>query len=526
MKKLSFMVAAISLVLSACATQQSVQKEIAKMEKGPSVAPRKIITNFSDGLRCMDNTLIEYGIRDVSMLVEDLSDNTSSVKAGTKDMLITAVSKMTRRSRAVKLIPFGNDSGNLIAFLGNAGSESPYNVIPQYDIRGSISQLDKSVVSKQTGVSLAVDKFSVGGSRSMAGSILGLDLSVLSTNDLSVIPGVTSSNSVVLFKSGKGADADATIKKTGISFDFSVNKSEAVVQALRNLIELASIELIGKLTKVPYWRCLGIPETSDEIRQEMEDWYYAMSAHGEIIPYIRSLLIARNFYPSVVVDETAALNTALTSFRNSMGLKPNANIDFEIFYALLNGKGKSQVHNAVAATTEVPISQQPAILQPSSASDAPAGPALSAMAVTRQQQPFKLNVRSGTGKQYFKKGEAIQLIASASESAYVYCYLTDDRGDMQRFFPNRFQKNNFIQAGAEVLLPGNMPFDIVANEQGKTEIVNCFATRKNSYGSLPDSLKVYDFEIIDGVTINDVRNGYQSAANGGFAESRFAIQAR
>jgi hypothetical protein len=528
MKNLSLVILALGFVLSGCVTQQAVQKEVAKMEKGPSVAPRKIITNFSDGLRCMDNTLIEYGIRDVSMLVEDLSDNTSSVKAGSKDMLITAVSKMTRRSRAIKLIPFGNDSGNLIAFLGNAGSESPYNIIPQYDIRGSISQLDKSVVSKQAGVSLAVDEFSVGGSKSVAGSILGLDLSVLSTSDLSVIHGVTSSNSVVLFKTGKGADTDATIKKTGVSFDFSVDKSEAVVQALRNLIELASIELIGKLTKVPYWRCLGIPETSADIKQEMEDWYYAMSTHGEIVPYIRSLLVARNFYPSVVVNENLALNAALTSFRQSMNMPASSRIDFEVFYALLNGK--TQMNNQenaqqLAGNNSSNINSSVVSSDQVGNQSLQKTPAVSAMAISNQK-PFTLNIRSGSGKKSFARGEAIQLVATASESAYVYCYLTDDRGDMQRFFPNRFQKNNFIQAGAEISLPGNMPFDIVANEQGKTELVDCFATRKNAYSSLPDQLKVYDFEIINGANIQDVRNGYQSAVNGGFAESRFSIQSR
>ncbi len=498
----------ISLIV-ACANQGAVRKEIAKMEKGPSEDPRRIITNFSDGLRCMDSMLIEYGIRDVSMLVEDLSDKTSVVKAGTKDMLITAVSAMTRRSRAVKLIPFGNDSGNLIAFLGNAGSESVYNIIPQYDIRGSISQLDKSVVSKQSGASLAGNKWSIGGSKSIAGSILGLDLSVLTTDDLSVIPGVTSSNAVVLFKSGSGADADATIKKTGISFDFSVKKSEATIQALRNLVELASIELIGKLVKIPYWRCLGIPETTADIQQEMGDWFYAMNAHGELIPYIRSLLIARNYYPSVVTDESIALRTALDSFKKSAGLPLGDQIDFTLFSVLLNGQQTDK--ESITATNAV-IAKVPVIN--------------TSTAAVPQAKNITLSIDTLDGKRFFKPGEPISLTARSSESAYIYCYLTDADKQIQRFFPNRFQKNNFIQAGAEVTLPGKMPFDIVANEAGQTEFVNCFATRKDSYNSLPESLKVYDFEMMANTSINDIRRAYQSSAKGDIGEARFVIGSR
>lgn len=506
MKTLKIIIFFSITVLVSCASQETVKEKIAEMEVGPSEAPRRTITNFSSSLRCMDNTLIEYGIKDISIIVEDLEDKTSKVKAGTKDMLITAVSTMTRRSRAVKLIAYGNDSGNVIGFLGNAGSQSVYNIIPQYDIRGSISQLDKSVVSQQSGVSLAGSKWGVGGSKSVNGSILGIDLSVLSTQDLSVIPGVTSSNSVVLFKSGTGADADATIKKVGISFDFTVSKSEATIQALRNLIELASIELIGKLVKVPYWKCLGIPETSIEIKQEVEDWYYSMSVHGEIVPYMRALLIARNYYPSIVMDEDAALMNALSKFRRAVDLPPSNVIDFDVFNSLINDK---KTMTAVTVPT-----------QDSSRSQA----SNARLPDNKSTDPLSIEIASFSGQQSFNPGEAISLRAQSNESAYLYCYLVDYKNEVQRFFPNRFQKQNYLQAGTALELPGKMPFDIVADESGNREYVNCFATRKDSYKVLPGRIKVIDFEVMPGVTISDVRAAYKSVSKGDdVAEAQFVL---
>lgn len=498
LKKLSIVM--MCGLISACATQQSVHEEVKKLQTGPSATPHKSITNFASGLRCMDNMMIEYGVQDISMLVEDLSDQTGKVNAGTKDMLITAVSDMTRRSRAVKLIPFGNDSGNLISFLGAAGSQTAYNIIPQYDIRGSISQLDSSVVREQVGASLAASKWGLGASASTAGSILGIDLSVLKTQDLSVIPGVTSSNAVVLFKSGVGADTDATIKKTGISFDFQVAKNDATVQALRNLIELASIELVGRLVKIPYWQCIDIPDDTPEIVREMEDWYYAMRAHDELVPYVRSQLIARGHYPMNETDATAAMTQGVKGFQKTAGLPHTGNIDYPTFKALLTGK-------------KAPSAAPPATKQTASAS-APAD----------QGKDIRLNLQTASGKDRFAPGENLSIIASSTRSAYLFCFYSDADGEIQRFFPNRFANDNFLSAGAQLQLPGNMPFDIYANEEGKAETIACFASAENIYHDLPLELRTYDFEALSIASLDEVRKGFMEASRGQIAEANIRVE--
>jgi len=493
-------------LLTACATQQSVHEEVKKLQTGPSATPHKSITNFASGLRCMDNMMIEYGVQDISMLVEDLSDQTGKVNAGTKDMLITAVSDMTRRSRAVKLIPFGNDSGNLISFLGAAGSQTAYNIIPQYDIRGSISQLDSSVVREQVGASVAASKWGLGASASTAGSILGIDLSVLRTEDLSVIPGVTSSNAVVLFKSGVGADTDATIKKTGISFDFQVAKNDATVQALRNLIELASIELVGRLVKIPYWQCIGIPDDTPEIVREMEDWFYAMRAHNELGPYIRSQLIARNHYPMNETDAGRAMRQGIMRFQNTAGLKATGNINYPTFQALLTGKE--------AAPNAKTVASKPA----------PEPKASASQAEDTSGQGITLSLRTESGKDRFAPGENLSIVASASHSAYLYCFYADATGEIQRFFPNRFANDNFLNAGSSLKLPGNMPFDIYANEEGKSETITCFASAENIYHELPSELRTYDFEALSIASLDEVRKGFIAASRGKVAEANIAVE--
>ena len=145
-----------AFTLSSCGSlKENVAKELKTAQIAPDYPPNRNITNFAESLRCMDDLMLTHGIEKISVLAEDLVDSTKKVNAGTRDMLITAVSDMTKRSRAINLIVFGNDSGNLISFLAQSGKQSVYNNVPKYDIRGSITQLDRDVISKQMDAGIA-----------------------------------------------------------------------------------------------------------------------------------------------------------------------------------------------------------------------------------------------------------------------------------------------------------------------------------------------------------------------------------
>ena len=47
-----------------------------------STTPQRNVTDFTDGLRCMDETFLRYGTRDVSVIMEDLSDTTKKGQCG------------------------------------------------------------------------------------------------------------------------------------------------------------------------------------------------------------------------------------------------------------------------------------------------------------------------------------------------------------------------------------------------------------------------------------------------------------
>ena len=206
------------LLAAACATTGGYRPAA---HPPPSAPPTSA---FGPALRCMDTLLLDHGVRDLSVIVEDLADpSQQKAQAGTKEMLVTAVSDMTQRSRAVRLVASNAEWGQTVAVMNQAQKRDPYAVAPQFALRGTLRSLD-------------------------GGRAISLDLTLLTTQDMSVVPGTATQNAALL-KNG-----NAEFVKFGQTITVPAG---SVAHAQRALAELAVIELFGRLAKVPYWSCLG-----------------------------------------------------------------------------------------------------------------------------------------------------------------------------------------------------------------------------------------------------------------------------
>ena len=522
--------------LAGCQTLEVKQPTIDQtneIRKGPEDRPQRSITGFSHALRCMDTLLLDYGVRDITMLTEEITDETKKLNAGTRDMLISSVSDMSRRSRAVRLVAFGKDTANVISYLASAQSAAAYQAIPLYDIKGSVSQFDENLVKNQKDLGIGFAPFiNLGAAKDAGSSMLALDLSVLTTSDMAVLAGVTSRNSVMILKQGSGIDGDAAYHKFGINYSMNLAKAEGQTQALRGLVELAAVELIGKLTKTPYWSCLGVtdPKKNDETRLEMFDWYHAMaSTRIELIAYFQNQLRRRAFYDGPIDGEfNPAIDEAIANYRAALGLSREAVLNEEFFYAFLAAdhtkiKRPDQPARYVAPTS---VAGAPASI-PVAASAASAKPAAAAAAAAASPAaPLKLSVTAPRQQTRFARGESISLSLAPSQDAHVYCYLQDEESKVIRFFPNRFARDSRIAADQPLTLPGAMRFQLTMNTKGVPETISCFATQRDVMAALPQALVGTDFEPLPGATLELIRGAFLKASGGTLAQENFRVQAK
>ncbi len=265
--------AAAASLLMGCASAPAVREAV-----NPQDRAQRSITNFTPALRCMDNLMFNAGVRDLTMVMDDMRDATQKVPVGARDMMTSAVSEMTRRSRAVRLslIGGGGDGGNLLQSLQQAKEANVFSVLPEYTLRGSISQIDEDVhrTTSTQGLTRRLLGLRLGNDARF--SVMGLDAAMLRTESMTLVPGVVSKNTTVLRRQETGAsDGSATLRSGSAVFSFATTRSEGTSQAARNMVELAAIEVVGKLTRLPYWQCLGMRDDEPEVQRETEDWFLA-----------------------------------------------------------------------------------------------------------------------------------------------------------------------------------------------------------------------------------------------------------
>jgi curli biogenesis system outer membrane secretion channel CsgG len=492
--------ATLVLALAACAAPpEPPTVRLQPAAAGPRAVPQRNLTHFSGALRCMDDMLYRFGVRDVSVMIEEMQDQSRRLGAGTRDMMVSAFADMTRKSRGVRLVTFGQDNQNIVQLLSLAQRLNDFKVVPQYDIRGSITQFDEGVSSQQAGLGASLVSaitgplFGVRVNRFRQSSVLGFDASVIATADLSLMPGASSKNTVVVTRDETSAgDGLAQIRNGSLSFNFVVSDNEGVAQSLRNMVELATIELVGKLLRLPYWSCLNLDVRQPEIQREMEDWFLSMQGGVETARFFQEQLRFRKFYDGPIDGRpNAAYSAALAAYRQAVGVGTSGEPGFEVWQAFLL--------RAIPAPPPRPF-----------VADKPAAGAGSGAGI-------KLTVE--VAKTRYRTGEAIELSASTSQPAYVYCYVqSPSTGRIQRIFPNRFARDPRIEANTPLVLPGAQGFKVVAGAEGVTrQTVGCLATEREVYNDLPPPLRWGDFEDIKLGTFEQIRDAFAQVAKAAVA---------
>jgi len=394
-------------------------------------------------------------------------------------------------------------------------------------------------VSQNLNAGIGIPEAGFGFSTSSAGSILGLDMSMVDTSDMSLVSGVTSRNSIIILNSGTGGDADGTIKKAGINFGINFAKSEGQTQALRNLLELATVELFGKLLKLPYWSCLGIDPKHESIALEIDDWYFSLKTNNELVAYVQNQLLKRGFYDGLIDGQVSPqYEKAVALYKISLGLPSNnANVDKVLFDKMLNTELPEEAPTRIAkrAEKDLPAAEdiQPEVVAIVETNPSPATDHIQATTPESNSEqsdqnesihPNAVLIRASNSMNQFSPGQQLNLVIRSNRDAHIYCFFQDDNNIIQRVFPNRFINKSFVRAGEEINLPGEMPFEVTASKKGKTETLQCFSTTREVLGDLSTSISVLDFVDLDVDNFAEIKENFKQIVGASLGEGFYDIR--
>ncbi len=486
-------------LLSGCALPPGLPSAASvRQQQNPADLAQAATTNFTPALRCMDEMMFRLGTRDLTLMMEELRDATQKVPVSARDMMTSAVSDMTRRSRAVRLSVFGSDQANLTQLLQQAQKTAPFAAVPEFNVRGAISQFDEDVRRQSSALGLVAERFGVRFGNESRFSVLGFDAAMVRTDSMTLVPGVASKNTTVIAKRESSAgDGQARLLGAGAVFAFNTGRAEGTAQAARNMVELATIELVGKLIRAPYWQCLGQADQHPDAQREMEDWFLSMDDEERVV-FIKERLRERRWFDGALDGaRTPAFDAALASYRGAMGLGVQREIDADFFKRFVTQNvpaGPLTAPGRKVAVASAPTPTPGADVQTAAAA-ADAQTAAPATAV------LEVGLRRGASGR-------LDLQVSSDAAGYVYCYAQDSSsGSVRRIFPNRFVKDPRIEAGQTLSVPGKARFRLDTKQR-----FACLHAPREIYNELPPALRWGDFDEVRLKGFEQIRQAFVSSS--------------
>jgi hypothetical protein len=297
----------------------------------------------------MDRMFLKYKVEPVYMTsapIPDYSEGRGTAGYGARDMMITAVSEMSKESAAIRYVAFDRTTPDIVS-MQNAHPNKANLRVPDFFVRGAITQINTAPYSKQIGDSLNMGTLgsagllgsSVGGSSSVTLQSVSLDVGLGLINNYQILPGVHSANTFSIEKNADSKEYSLSFAKIGAIYSVNENEAQTMSLALRGLVEVSVIELFGKLYSLPYWECLAkIGQDAPQniaTRKRYDDTPYS-----ERIKYVSSQLIRHEVLAAGDPSEnsgvpTPAFGNAVMEYRVRSGQLGGVHVDFAVFERLV-----------------------------------------------------------------------------------------------------------------------------------------------------------------------------------------------
>ena len=470
-------------LLGGCATPISPKDDAlfqsyASTSDRPATRPVRSMSSFSDSLMCMDRMMREAEIPTTLITSKQIPDFSGRVPVATKDMVITALSQMSRVSNAFRFVDFEVDIArqdtvqNLTTILLNNNQMQLQR--PALYVSGAISFVDQNVLSTRHGAGVSGERVEAGYNRNRGATIIGLEMHLGDFRTRTLIPGLDSANEVIIGTSGQGLDLAGKIGSYGVQFNVGRDLTQGAGAAMRTLVELAVIELAGKWTRLPYWRCLTLDNTHPEFQRQLREWYDEgdSSTHARLV---QRYLASQGYLPAFeqpLPANSPVLREAVGRFQGDLGMVVTGETNFPTYERALREFVAIGEDGKLARVGWPELSS---------------GQMSSAPLVLTMQIENTVRNRSA-----FESGTHIFTSATVSRAAHLFCFLNDANGHIVRLLPNMVNPDSLVSANQAIRLPDWMvPYPAFVLEAGAPgdEMLMCLATNEDPTARLPQELQ-------------------------------------
>ncbi len=412
--------------------------------------PEAKLSIYQDAVRKLGMMSVIYGSAPLHIMSKNIADNTGT-SAATKAEIprdITEIVKSTLNAVGgnVTFIPYDPD---FLANSINTGYSSFDNkIIPDVVVSGGITEFDRALVTKgdSAEAEISFSEYGLSFEDQNKGSLaqVTLDFNMIDFNTLAGIPRIQAVNGIKLHKAVKEDSLGFTIKSVTFGAQGTIKKVQGRHAAVRLLVELSMVQLVGRHQKVPYWRLLpGGVRDEVVIDQVLKDFYEMTEA--EKIVTMQSYLHLYGYSVQLTGTFDSVTQAALKKFSDQYGKQAlKTGVNQQTYLALFENipvNYKTQHISKVMKGLNAAFAHAQQVRQSAPVTSAPV-----------------LNIDGGkvalwTNKTDFKIGEKMAVSFSVDKPMYVRVVVINSAGEVSTLFPNIHQNDSFCKPGVLYQVP-------------------------------------------------------------------------
>lgn len=269
------------------------------VELAPS-APEIKVTSYNEALSQLGtmSTVFDTGVVKIQSNEIDDKTGTAMTTGGEIQRNITEIMKSTLNSIGGNVIFIEYDPGFIQNQMVTGYSNFENKLIPDVVITGGITEFDRGLETRGDGVDVGAQA-SVSGLKSWVPSNevgvnfgnsgktgkarITLDFNMKDFRTLAGIAKMTTTTSMEVHKATQEKEIGITLFGPTFGLKGSVKKVQGRHEAVRLLVQMSMVQMVGKYLNVPYWRLLGDDTLPDPVVMEsIATIYYSMTPDNRV----------------------------------------------------------------------------------------------------------------------------------------------------------------------------------------------------------------------------------------------------
>jgi hypothetical protein len=436
--------------------------------------PEAKITVYNKAINRIGMMHIIYGTDSFRIMSNDITDNTgtSSATQGEIPRDITEMVKSTLNAIGEGIIFIPYDPGFMQNTVLTGYTDYSEKLVPDVMVSGGITEFDRGLVTKGDELDLDIEfgneygiNFADQNKNSLAN--ITLDFNLIDFKTFAGIPRIQAINGIKVHKGLKEDAIGFTVKSATFGVKGTMKKVQGRHAAVRLLVQLSMVQIIGRYQKIPYWRLIP-GATADDVVLDMviSDFYDKTKA--DKIATMQSYLYLHGYDINITGVEDDEMMAALQQFASKNGLQ-SSGIDEQTFMALyesipLDHKTKQRRKTMPKLSQEViaAIPKKKLVSKPLAETDDSTG-----------------QLKLWTNRTAFSIGETMDVNFSVDEPMYVRIVVINSQGLVSTLFPNPYQSDNYLKPGKVYQIPPKgADFTLDIGGPSGTDKIRAIASKK------------------------------------------------